>query len=136
MDKISKQARSKIMAAVRGRGNKSTELRMAALLRENGLTGWRRHLPLAGRPDFAFRKGKIAVFVDGCFWHKCPLCFRAPKTSKAYWTAKIERNTKRDDAVTGQLQDKGWTVFRVWECQLKRPETFLPGLALACSSCI
>ena len=113
------------MAAIRGRGNKSTELRLLGLLRERGVTGWRRHLPLPGRPDFAFRKERVAVFVDGCFWHRCPRCYRPPKSSQDYWVAKIARNVKRDAESTKRLKEKGWKVARVWECRLKKPDPFM-----------
>ena len=129
MDKVSRQVRSKVMAAIRGRGNKSTELKLLSLLRKHGITGWRRHLPLPGRPDFAFRESKVAVFVDGCFWHKCPRCFRPPKSSQDYWEAKIARNTKRDAEMTAQLKGKGWKVLRIWECRLKAPCAFLRRLS-------
>jgi DNA mismatch endonuclease (patch repair protein) len=78
-----------------------------------------------GRPDFAFRKPKLAIFVDGCFWHGCPRCFRAPQTFKEYWQAKVARNKARDETVGHELRSKGWKVLRVWECQLKKPAAFL-----------
>jgi len=113
------------MASVRGRGNASTELKTMKLLRENKITGWRRHLPIAGTPDFAFPKARVALFVDGCFWHGCPRCYRAPQSSKAYWRAKIERNKRRDLRVSRQLRKAGWKVMRVRECQLKMPARLL-----------
>jgi len=125
MEKLSKSARSKVMASVRGRGNKSTEIKAMRLFRTAGITGWRRHIPVFGRPDFAFSRSKLAVFIDGCFWHGCPRCYRAPKSSEEYWTAKVARNKKRDKLVTKQLRGKGWKVIRVWECQLKSPDSFL-----------
>lgn len=116
------------MAAVRGRGNASTELKVVTLLRSNRIKGWRRHLPLMGRPDFAFQRVKVAVFVDGCFWHGCPRCYRAPKTSKPYWQAKIKRNMRRDLKVNRELRRSGWKVLRVKECQLKTPARFVAKL--------
>jgi DNA mismatch endonuclease (patch repair protein) len=117
--------RSEIMASVRSHGNASTELKTVRLLRENKISGWRRHLPVFGRPDFAFPKARIALFVDGCFWHGCPRCYRAPKSSNAYWRAKIRRNMRRDLKVSRQLRKTGWKVLRVRECQLKTPARFL-----------
>ena len=125
MDKFSREVRSRVMSAVRGRGNKSTELRAVALFRKHGITGWRRHLPLIGRPDFAFRDAKVAVFIDGCFWHGCARCYRAPKSSAEFWRAKITRNRRRDAFVARALKEKGWRVVRVKECQLKKPTRFL-----------
>ncbi len=71
-DVFSKSKRSKVMAAIRSKGNKDTELRLAFILRAYGIKGWRRHYPLPGKPDFVFPKQRLAVFVDGCFWHSCP----------------------------------------------------------------
>lgn len=134
MDKFPRRKRSEIMAKVRSRGNASTELKALRILRQSRITGWRRHLPIVGHPDFAFPKQRIAVFVDGCFWHGCPRCYRAPQSSKGYWRAKVRRNRRRDRAVTRQLQRDGWTVVRVWECQLKTPTRFLNKLKSCASS--
>jgi len=125
MDVLNKQERSRLMAKVRSRGNASTELRMAAFLRQHNITGWRRHCSLVGRPDFIFRSAKLAVFVDGCFWHGCPRCYRAPKSARAYWRQKVCRNKKRDSEVTRALRKRGWKVVRVWECQLASPKNLM-----------
>ena len=101
------------------KGNEKTEVRLAKIMRKAGIRGWRRHLPIPGRPDFAFRKHKVAVFVDGCFWHGCPRCFRLPKQNRAFWKAKIEGNRKRDRSVNGRLRRLGWKVMRIRECRLK-----------------
>ena len=119
------EIRSKNMQAIRAKGNKSTELKMVKLFRENNITGWRRHLPLSGKPDFTFRKEKLTLFVDGCFWHRCPKCYREPKTNAEFWKNKIENNVKRDRKVTNELKQAGWSVLRLWECQLKKPQRFL-----------
>jgi DNA mismatch endonuclease (patch repair protein) len=73
------------MSLINGRGNKQTEKVLLFHLRQAKVTGWRRHLPLPGKPDFAFTKQKVAVFVDGCFWHGCPKCYTRPKTNRAFW---------------------------------------------------
>ena len=73
------------MSRIRGSGNEKTEVPLARLLRGDGISGWRRHYPFPGRPDFLFRKEKVAVFVDGCFWHGCPKCFRLPKQNWTFW---------------------------------------------------
>lgn len=67
------------------------------------------------RADIVFSKAKVAVFVDGCFWHGCPKHFIMPKTNTDYWSTKISRNSERDTAVNRKLKDAGWTVIRVWE---------------------
>lgn len=112
------------MSAVRSRGNKATEMRLAKFFRKHGIKGWRRHLPLLGKPDFVFRKGRLAVFVDGCFWHGCPKHLRRPKGNRRYWQQKIERNRKRDLFVTRNLRRTGWRVSRVWEHELKNESLF------------
>ena len=120
--------RSKNMKAIRSKGNKSTELKLVELFRENKITGWRSHLPLPGKPDFTFRKEKLTLFVDGCFWHRCPKCYREPKTNVDFWKNKIEKNVRRDRTVTNELKQAGWSVIRLWECQLKKPQRFLTSI--------
>jgi len=122
IDIWSKSKRSEVMSRIRGKGNEKTELRLARLMRAGGIRGWRRHLPIPGRPDFSFRRQKVAVFADGCFWHGCPRCFRLPKQNRAFWKAKIEGNRKRDRTVNRRLRRLGWKVVRIKECQLKNPE--------------
>ena len=125
-DVFTKAKRSAVMAAIRGSGNKDTELRMMALLRAHGFTGWRRGVVLTGKPDFVFRRERVALFVDGCFWHSCPKHATQPKTRAAWWAAKLARNKARDRAVTRALRQEGWKVLRVWECDLspkKQPRT-------------
>lgn len=107
------------MAAIRSKSNKTTELRMASILRLEKIKGWRRHLAIIGKPDFAWRKKKIALFVDGCFWHGCKKCYKAPTSNEAYWKSKIERNQKRDRLVNKTLRRDGWTVLRINECMLE-----------------
>jgi len=79
------------MAQVRSSGNKSTEMNLIAALRKNGITGWRRTYPLFGKPDFVFREKRVAVFVDGCFWHGHPQKCRIPETYRVCWVQKIAR---------------------------------------------
>jgi len=130
-DVHSATVRSFNMSRIRGKGNEKTEVRLARLMRAGGIRGWRRHLPIPGRPDFAFRKQKVAVFVDGCFWHGCPKCFRLPKQNRVFWKAKIEGNRKRDRSVNGRLRRLGWKVVRIKECQLKNPERVVGRVAEA-----
>jgi DNA mismatch endonuclease (patch repair protein) len=94
--------------------------RAIALLRSHKIVGWRRHQDLPGTPDFAFRKGKLAVFVDGCFWHGCPECYSAPKKNRRYWANKLKVNRRQDRKVAGELRARGWSVIRVRECVLKK----------------
>jgi len=121
-DVFTKQQRSQVMAAIRSTGNRATELRLAAILRAHGITGWRRRQTLPGKPDFVFRRQRLAVFVDGCFWHGCPRHLRMPRSNHPYWKRKIARNIRRDRAINHLLKKGGWQVLRVWEHALRSPE--------------
>src|SRR5690349_15584028 len=128
-DVFTKRKRSQVMAQVRAHGNKSTELRLIALMRAARITGWRRGQKLPGNPDFVFPKFKLAVFVDGCFWHGCPRCYRRPGSNRKYWDAKIARNRQRDRQVCTALRQRGWRTFRVWEHEFKYKERLLARLS-------
>lgn len=117
-DPLGKKGRSELMARIRSRGNRSTELALMTLLRRNGVTGWRRHKAVFGRPDFVFAGRRLAVFVDGEFWHGHITRGRLPVTNRAYWRDKITRNRTRDRFVNRELRRRGWTVLRIWEHQL------------------
>ena len=121
MDTVSPTQRSEIMARVRSEGNKSTESAVIAVFRAKRISGWRRQYPIVGTPDFCFPRQRIAVFVDGCFWHGCPKHCRKPSANRDYWDRKISRNTKRDKTVTNALRKKGWTVVRIWEHEMSDP---------------
>jgi DNA mismatch endonuclease (patch repair protein) len=125
-DIFTQAKRSEVMSRIRASGNKDTELRMIALFRECGITGWRRGIALFGRPDFAFRKERVVVFVDGCFWHGCPKPKHSPlpQTRAEWWASKLGRNKNRDRLVTRTLRKAGWKVIRIWECDLK-PKNWL-----------
>lgn len=123
MDTFSKKKRSWVMSQVKSAGNKSTEEKLLAMLREARITGWRRSYPVFGKPDFAFAYKKVAVFVDGCFWHGHPRKCRLPKSNRGYWMRKIARNVARDRLVTRTLTETGWRVIRVWEDRVENPST-------------
>lgn len=114
-DVFTKAKRSEVMSKIRSRGNVATELRLATLMRRGSIHGWRRHLPIFGRPDFVFKRQRVAVFVDGCFWHCCPMCSNKPKNNAAFWSAKLAANKRRDRLVAGRLRRVGWKVIRIWE---------------------
>src|SRR5206468_5757771 len=122
-DVFSKKKRSLVMAAVRSKGNKETELRLVTILRGNGIRGWRRNQRLPGKPDFVFRRERVAVFVDGCFWHGCRWHCRMPQDNREYWQGKISRNFLRDRKTNALLRKAGWRVVRVWGHALRYPET-------------
>jgi DNA mismatch endonuclease (patch repair protein) len=108
------------MSRIRGTGNKATELRLRQIFRSGDIVGWRRGVKLPGKPDFVFRGAKLAIFVDGCFWHGCPEHLVWPKTNAAFWRRKITRNRERDREVNRLLRARGWRVLRIWEHELRR----------------
>ena len=112
--------RSEVMGLIRSHGNKSTEIRLTRVFKTHGITGWRRKQRMPGKPDFVFPKDRLCVFVDGCFWHGCPKCYRRPSSNQEYWDAKAQRNHARDRIVNALLRQKGWRVMRIWEHDLAR----------------
>lgn len=114
-DVFDRKTRSTIMARIRGRRTKP-ELALLPFLRPLRLTY--QPLGLVGSPDFADKKAKVAVFVDGCFWHGCPSCYSPPKSNRRYWREKVLRNAFRDARYTEELRLRGWTVLRFWECRV------------------
>jgi DNA mismatch endonuclease (patch repair protein) len=118
-DVFTTRKRSEIMSRVKGRGNLATELFLVRLFREHGLVGWRRNARLFGKPDFVFPAYRVAVFVDGCFWHGCPLHGSVPKTNRAFWRAKLRRNIDRDRLVNRTLKTLGWKTLRLWQHDLR-----------------
>ena len=107
------------MQAVKGKGTK-LEKRLFAMLAGMGISGWKKNVEgIPGRPDVAFSKQRIAIFVDGCFWHGCPHCRRKlPITNHAYWERKINRNVELAKSYNKQLSREGWTVIRIWEHEI------------------
>jgi len=117
------------MSQIKSKQNKSTELRLIALFKLHGITGWRRNCDVLGHPDFVFLKHRIAVFVDGCFWHGHDCRNTRPKENAEFWQKKQERNMVRDKEVNKMFQKRGWTVVRIWECELKQlPQKFLDAI--------
>lgn len=133
-DVFSKAKRSEVMSRIRSQGNKDTELALARLFRAHGITGWRRQIQirtsprsspqrgkeLTVRPDFLFPKLRLAVFVDGCFWHGCPRHATQPKNNADFWLRKFAANKARDQLVSRTLRRTGWRVLRIWEHELTR----------------
>lgn len=120
--------RSENMSRIRSRGNASTEVRFVKLLRSAKITQWRRQSNLPGRPDFAFARQRLAVFIDGCFWHCCRLCAWSPQNNRQYWKNKFARNIARDRRVERLLRKKGWRIMRVWEHSLANPRPVIDRL--------
>ena len=119
-DIFEKEKRSKIMSAVHSKQNKSTEMKLIKIFKENGIVGWRRNYKVKGHPDFVFPDKKIAIFVDGCFWHGHDCRNTRPADNAEYWQKKRERNMRHDKEITTLFENRGWTVIRIWECELKK----------------
>lgn len=142
VDVFTTEKRSDVMARIRGRGNKRTEIALAALFRKHHVVGWRRHKRIqlfpkgskstsvrkttnSVRPDFVFRSSKVAIFVDGCFWHLCPKHGMLPSTNEEFWQQKLEGNKQRDRRVTRLLRNAGWKVLRIWEHDVRSGDRVL-----------
>ena len=116
-DVHTKEQRGYNMSRIRSSKTK-TELKFKSLFKALGFTYQPKNV--YGKPDFIHKKEKIAVFVDGCFWHGCPKHFRMPKSNRKFWSEKIRKNAERDKIVTKNLRKDGWKVLRVWEHNIKR----------------
>lgn len=115
--------RSRTMSAIRGKNAKSTERTLQMALIRGRVRGWKRHVAdLPGKPDFYFPEARLAVFVDGCFWHACPRCGHVPRTNNAFWAEKMRRNTQRDSSNRRKLQRRRIKCIRIWEHALKTPK--------------
>lgn len=121
MDRHSKEQRSRNMSAVKSKNNLSTEKALGKIFRKMKVKGWRRqNTKIFGKPDFIFNKQRIAIFIDGCFWHGCKEYNSIPKTNRRFWTDKINKNILRDKLVSKNLKKAGWKVLRVWEHEIRQ----------------
>lgn len=93
---------------------------MIEVFKEQHIAGWRRNYKVKGHPDFVFPEQRVAVFVDGCFWHGHDCRNTRPSDNQQYWREKRERNIERDKSTTALFEARGWTVLRIWECELKK----------------
>lgn len=121
MDNINVERRSENMRRIRSKDTKP-ELIVRNLVRSLGFTGYRIHRKdILGKPDLAWVGRKLAIYVNGCFWHghNCKEGSRIPKSRADYWTSKIERNRLRDFEQQATLESQGWRVLLIWECELK-----------------
>lgn len=122
-DNLTPADRQKAMRAVKGKGT-TPERRLFAMLAGMRLKGWRRHAAdITGKPDVVFTHERVAIFVDGCFWHGCPHCQRKlkPDTNRQYWERKINRNIELAKSHNQKLLEAGWSVIRIWEHEIKNP---------------
>ncbi|WCJ58255.1 very short patch repair endonuclease [Fontisphaera persica] len=118
------------MSRIRSCENATTEIRLIQLFRIHKIKGWRRNQRLPGKPDFVFPKSRLAVFVDGCFWHGCPRCYRRPLSNQQYWDAKILRNRQRDVDVKRCLKNSAGVLFVFGHTSLRSQRARL--LAFVC----
>ncbi|WP_198003717.1 very short patch repair endonuclease [Methanococcoides burtonii] len=112
---------SRVMSANVGKDTKP-ELLLRKALRYIGIPGYRLHWKkVPGRPDITYPGGKIAIFVNGCYWHRCPYCnLPLPKSHTDFWAEKFKRNKERDDENIRLLKAEGWKIIVLWECEIKR----------------
>jgi DNA mismatch endonuclease (patch repair protein) len=108
------------MSRVRSHGNKDTEIVLAKFFRRHKITGWLRNQKIFGKPDFVFRRKRLAVFVDGCFWHGCPKHGMQPVGNRSFWQRKFARNKARDRLVNRTLRRSSWRVLRIWGHELAK----------------
>jgi DNA mismatch endonuclease (patch repair protein) len=118
-DVLTQEQRKYNMSRIKGK-NTGPEVKLRKMLFAKGIRGYRIHYNLPGKPDIVFIKKKIAIFIDGCFWHKCPVCFQEPATRKEFWMKKIQSNVKRDEKVNELLKNDGWNVIRFWEHDVRK----------------
>jgi DNA mismatch endonuclease, patch repair protein len=105
---------------IKKKGNRSTEAAVEAGLMTARIRGWTKHpKDIPGCPDFYFPKARLAVFVDGCFWHLCPKCGRPPSSNLSYWGKKLDANRRRDNRTRRRLRASGHHVMRIWEHDAK-----------------
>jgi DNA mismatch endonuclease (patch repair protein) len=118
-DKLTKEQRSYCMSRIRAQ-NTLPEIKFRKFIWKKGTRGYRIKNKISGKPDLYFPRKKVAVFLDGCFWHKCPKCFVKPKSKNEYWDQKIENNMMRDKKINAKLRKEGITVIRIWEHDIKK----------------
>ena len=128
MDNLTTKQRKLCMSRIRSENTKPEMLFRKAIW-SKGLRGYRVHnKKIEGKPDIYFPSKKLAVFIDGCFWHKCPTCALGSKTNKKYWNPKIEKNILRDKEHQSKLLSEGWKVIVIWECEAKKEGLLLEKL--------
>jgi DNA mismatch endonuclease (patch repair protein) len=131
-DRITKRQRSHVMRSV-GRKDTGPEIVVRSLLHRAGFRFRKNVKSLPGTPDIVLPKYRTVIFVHGCFWHRHQGCPRTttPASRREYWDAKLARNVERDRQKSARLQEAGWNVVIVWECETKAPDVLIERLALA-----
>jgi DNA mismatch endonuclease (patch repair protein) len=117
-DVFTKKKRSWVMSRIKNKNTKIENL-LASKMSENDI-GFKRYPKIFGNPDFMIKNSKIVIFIDGCFWHKCPIHYREPRTKKEFWLPKIKKNVKRDKEVNKHLKKEGYHVIRFWEHDIEK----------------
>jgi DNA mismatch endonuclease (patch repair protein) len=119
MDNMSRQQRSATMSEIRSTDS-SPECKLRCALFKMGFRYRKNFSKLPGRPDIVLGKYKTIIFVNGCFWHQHPQCKKAsiPKTNQEYWGTKLASNVDRDRECIKNLENLGWRVITVWECEI------------------
>jgi len=116
-DNLSREKRSKVMASIRGKNTKP-EVTIRKILWKKGMRYRLHNKSVFGTPDISIKKKKIAIFVDGCFWHGCNRCYKEPKTNVEFWRNKIIQNKKRRIKVRRHLKKEGWRILEFWEHEI------------------
>jgi len=119
MDVLTKKQRKYCMSRIKDKNTK-IEIILRKYIWNGGLKGYRLNNKICGKPDIYFRKKKIAIFIDGCFWHKCPKCFIEPKSNTAFWKNKMMKNSFRDKKINKFLKKEGIVVLRFWEHEINK----------------
>ena len=116
-DVLTKEQRSYNMSRIRGKWTRQE------IIIHNKLKGrkikHKMHPKISGKPDIMLKDAKVLVFLDGCFWHKCPRCFNEPENNREFWISKIEDNVRNDKIITRNLKKDGWKVLRIWEHEIR-----------------
>ena len=117
MDRLTKEERSKLMGKIKGRDTKIEKALYDDLIK----MGFKYQVgDVKGRPDYAHGETKIAIFIDGCLWHLCPLHCKIPKTNMEFWIEKFVKNSNRDILINAELMAAGWKVIRIWGHTVKK----------------
>ena len=123
-DKVSKETRSRIMASIKGRDTRP-EITVRRILWRHGLRYRTHDRTILGRPDISNKGKRLAIFVDGCFWHRCPKCYREPETNRDFWRSKVEENRRRREVVRDGLERQGFRVVEIWEHEAGSPDAVM-----------
>jgi DNA mismatch endonuclease, patch repair protein len=119
MDIMTSAERSHRMSLIRGKNTKP-EILLRKHLWNRGFKGYRINSKILGKPDLFYSTKGLAIFVDGCFWHGCPRCYKPPKSNRKYWKDKVNRNKQRDRIVNRRLRIRGIRVIRIWEHSIRK----------------